>query len=222
MQDRWLNGATLNGPKKEGNWDLEMKDDKQEYYATIFRAAHHYYYKDIKGLKRPPTNSFWRTKLRIKAFYESNGEVNGSHREERRFLGAQIKIYNPENPSIDIYGTVIHELSHASHWNMARSDFDDSESKVKESWARGVQWELTRMVYPNYTVSEIRPKYTLVVKDMIDNDNSTQDLVTGYSIKQIEDALVGRKTWNDWRDNIKNLHNNATENNLDALFTYWN
>ena len=47
LQDHWLNGATFNGPKKEGNWDLSLRDDKQAYYATIFRAADHYYYKDI-------------------------------------------------------------------------------------------------------------------------------------------------------------------------------
>ncbi len=133
LQDHWLNGATYNGPKKEGRWDLDLRDDKQAYYATIFRAAHHYYYKDIKGLRRPPQNSFWKTKMKIKAFYESNSESNGNHKEERRFLGAQLKIYNPQNSTFEIYGTVIHELSHASHWNMSTSDFDNSETKVKES-----------------------------------------------------------------------------------------
>jgi hypothetical protein len=29
-------------------------------------------------------------------------------------------------------------------------------------------------------------------------------------------------TWNEWRDNIKNSYNNATENNIDALFAHWN
>lgn len=127
LQDGWLNSATFNGPKKEGNWDLNYRDDKQEYYATIFRVPHHYYYKDIKGLRRPPQNSFWKTKMKIKAFYESNSESNGNHKEERRFLGAQIKMYNPQNSTILIYATTIHELAHASHWDMARSDFDDSE-----------------------------------------------------------------------------------------------
>jgi hypothetical protein len=75
------------------------------------------------------------------------------------------------------------------------------------------------------------PFYTQVVVDMIDvaNDFSNegkasilQDNVTGYTIRQIEDALVGQTNWIGWRDNIKHLHNNATEQNLDALFNAWN
>lgn len=61
LQDGWLNGATYNGPKKRGNWNLDLNSGKQKYYATIFRAAYHYYYKDIRGLRRPPQNSFWKT-----------------------------------------------------------------------------------------------------------------------------------------------------------------
>ena len=30
-----------------------------------------------------------------------------------------------------------------------------------------------------------------------------------------------RMTWDGWRDNIKNLYNNGTEQHLDALFNYW-
>ncbi|WP_158980818.1 hypothetical protein [Flavobacterium sp. I-STPP5a] len=221
LQDHWLNGATFNGPKREGNWDLNLRDDKQEYYATIFRAAHHYYYKDIKGLRRPPQNSFWKTKMKIKAFLENvSGDGNlGTHKEERRFLGAQVKIYTYQRGAVSTYSTVIHELAHASHWNMNRSSFDDSESRIKESWAAGVEWELTRVVYPNYSRG-YNNRYTGVVVDMIDVVGGN-DQVEGYTIRQIEDALNGEKSWISWRNNIKNRYNNATENNLDALFNTW-
>ena len=221
MQDHWLNGATFNGPKREGNWDLSLRDDKQAYYATIFRAAHHYYYKDIKGLRRPPQNSFWKTKMKIKAFLENvSGDGNlGTHKEKRRFLGAQVKIYTYKREAVSTYSTVIHELAHASHWNMNRSSFDDSESRIKESWAAGVEWELTRVVYPNYSRG-YNNRYTGVVVDMIDVVGGN-DQVEGYTIRQIEDALNGEKSWISWRNNIKNRYNNATENNLDALFNTW-
>ena len=76
--------------------------------------------------------------------------------------------------------------------------------KVKESWARGVEWELTRMIYPSseYKGREFnRGDYTLVVADMIDGSatSSTRinkgyidanDQVSGYTIKQIEDQKV--------------------------------
>jgi hypothetical protein len=66
-----------------------------------------------------------------------------------------------------------------------------------------------------------------VVRDLIDNDGIyekrfvTGENVSGYTIKQIEDALIGAKTFTDWKNNIKNKYNNATENNLDAVFNYW-
>ena len=41
---------------------------------------------------------------------------------------------------------------------------------LAESWARGVEWELTRMIYPDYLGRERRTNdYTLVVADLIDN-----------------------------------------------------
>ena len=47
------------------------------------------------------------------------------------------------------------------------------------------------------------------------------DNVTGYTMRQIEDALIGINTWGKWKDNIKNKYNNATKNNVDALFASW-
>jgi hypothetical protein len=43
-----------------------------------------------------------------------------------------------------------------------------------------------------------------------------------YTIRQIEVALVGKWKWDKWRDKIKKLYNNGTENNLDSLFDHWN
>ena len=84
---------------------------------------------------------------------------------------AQFKIYTYQREAISTYSTVIHELAHASHLNMSRSDFDDSEAKVKESWAVGVQWDLTRIIYPSYRSrpwNTTQPNYTPVVIDMVD------------------------------------------------------
>jgi hypothetical protein len=105
---------------------------------------------------------------------------------------------------------------------MDRSDFNGTKTKVKESWARGVQWELSKTSYLNYLGRERSTgDYTLVVSDMIDDDFETplpntnqgyyrdpRDQVSGYTIKQIEDALKGQKTWNNWRDNMPTLRTN--------------
>lgn len=186
-------------------------------------------------MRRPPKNSFWKTRLRIRAYRQNGGDCGesttsiGCHSAGWWAFGlwSPIKIYAYGQSSQNIYATTIHELAHASHYNMDKSDFKKTESKVKESWARGVQWELTRMVYPDYRAPEIRPYYTLVIMDMIDDNNrfgntfATGESVNGYAIRQIEDALKGQRTWNGLRDNIKKRYNNETEENLDALFQYW-
>lgn len=246
IRDGWLSTATINGPKKEGTWHLQIYDTEPRFWATIFRAASHYYFGNIHGLNRPPQNAFWNTQLKIRAHYETSSNYNGYHCPSCRFLGlgSAIHIYNPEKPSCDIYGTTIHELAHASHWNMSSNgNYTNSEDIVAESWARGVQWELTKMVYDGYKPYYARANYTGIVQDMIDGfgtkwttawwdydtDNwgspsiyrSYYDHVSGYTIKQIEDALLGQRTWEGWKNNIKNLYNNETENYLDNSFSYW-
>ena len=233
----WLSSAKYRGPKKKGDWNLNIKGGTQEFYATIFRAAHHYYYKDIKGLKRPPQNYSWKSKVKINAKYETNDKLNGQHCKDCRWFGilSRIYIYNPQNNTSDIYATTIHELAHASHWELRRGKWNDNNlsKKVKESWATGVQWELTRVVYPKYKGRRWSTRlkdYTLVVTDMIDEYFEsgqeatnfgyidTRDQVSGYTIEQIEDVLRDTSSWNEWKDNIKNRYDNDTEDNLEQIF----
>lgn len=233
-----LGQAVYDGPKMEGNWNLEIRGGASRMYAIVFQACHDYYYGNRLGLKSPPQNSFWKTAVKISVWDEPNPDANGSHCKDCRFLGisSRIRIYNNVGGnSMAIYATTIHELAHASHWELRRNNWNDNntESKVKESWARGVQWALGRLRYPNYRGGPtIRPDYTQVVVDMIDpnfpsifaNENFGlwNDNVTGYTIKQIEDVLSNTSTWQDWENNIRNNYNNATEGNLQALFTHWN
>lgn len=234
--------AKYDGPKKRGNWDVKInKDQQQAYYrATIFRAAYHYYYKDIGGLRRPPQNSFWRTQLKIQACYETNDDKNGNTKTHRRFLGlgSIIKIYNPQRAEDEIYATTIHELAHAAHWRMIVKepgtnryrDYHFAEEKMTESWPCGVQYYLTRMTYPNYKGRLTNSTYTNVVIDLIDtpaDDGKNRgksyvegDKVQGYTMSQIESALIGCDTWIKWRNKIKN-YNNATKQYVDELFAAW-
>jgi hypothetical protein len=178
--------------------------------------------------------------MKIAAMYESNNDRNGRHAASLRVLGIfnWIKIWNPENRCNQIYGTTIHELAHASHWDMGSSDYNNTSLIVKESWARGVQWALTRLEYPTYSISYSRLDYTGIVQDFIDGNKTTSssyhskydtysvktysDQVIGYSIRQIEDALKGKRNWDDWKTNIKSKYSNGTKDNLDAAFNYWN
>jgi hypothetical protein len=221
------------GPVGKMAWYPNITGGRAEYHSVVFRAAHHYYYKDIKGLRRPPENSFWKPQMKIAAIYGING-YNGVYNSAKRFLGIgnQIKIWNYNRPSEEIYGTTIHELAHAAHWNMDASDYRNTDDKVKESWVRGVQWCITQMEYRDYMGGgTILPEYTQVVVDMIDSDvngvfnygaNYPTDQVTGYTIRELEDALQGQTTWDGWKNNIKNRYTNATKIHLDTLFDHWN
>lgn len=216
--------ATYDGPKQRGNWNLDLNSGSHMFYARIFRAAHQYYYHNIDGLNRPPLNNSWfDPQLKIAAYNQSNSDINGVAAPWKRFLGLGnfIKLYNPQNSISAIHGTTIHELTHASHWNMCspKSNYNGSDDIVAESWARGVQWWLTRKYYPAYQPF-YNNTYTGVVQDMVDGI-AGYDQVQGYTIAQIEQGVKNKKTWSTWRDNMITTYANATEGNLPALYTYW-
>ena len=239
----------VDGPKIEGNWNQHyQRNTRQNYHSNIFRAAFHYAYKNILNLRRPPQNGFWRTQLKIQANYfdDPDGNALGNHNPARRFLGmgSAIHIYSPTRTSDDVYGTTIHEMAHASHWNMDKSNYNNGDLIVIESWARGVQWALTRTVYSTYNLAfrYNRLGYTGIVQDLIDGNKnvvtsqyydlntkksvngptrSYQDQTSGYTIRQIEDALNGNRTWNGWKNKIL-LYSNSTSQNVQQGFNYWN
>lgn len=51
-------------------------------------------------------------------------------------------------------------------------------------------------------------------------ENPIGDNTTGYTIKQIENSLG--KTWNEWKTNIINDHENTTEQYVQETFNFWN
>lgn len=81
--------------------------------------------------------------------------------------------------------------------------------------------------YQKQTIAE-EPFYTSGGWDMIDNSNQRddgaafpQDNVNGYTLSQLEVALVGEQTWIQWRSSIIDLYDNNTEGNLVELFNNW-
>lgn len=223
IRNGWFGQAETRGPSKKNEaWGFNITSEDDIQYAMIHRAAHHYYYKDIKGLRRPPFDSEMPSRMKIAAIHDFPDGSNGDTSFWRGLGGVlpTIRIYKRKYCK-EYYGTTIHELAHSSHWKMAWWTFQTVDDKVKESWARGVQWELTGMIYNNYT-NDYFGNYTGIVEDMIDNTYSIGDNVTGYSILQIENSLKYQKTFDDWKNKIKNDYENPTENNLDQLFNYWN
>ncbi|MBX9808263.1 MAG: hypothetical protein K2X95_10755, partial [Flavobacteriaceae bacterium] len=229
IRSGWFGQAETRGPyENDRPWNYSVSGSDNVQYAMIHRAAHHYYYKDIKGLQRPPLISQLPSRVKIAAIDNYNSDMNGDTSYWRQNLSAgifpMIRIYRRDYCK-DYYGTTIHELAHSSHCNMGNWTYQKTDDKVVESWARGVQWELSRMVYPLYT-NDYFGNYTGVVQDLIDNDGIFGgwfygENVNGYTISQLEKSLIGQKTWNDWKNKIKNDYENPTENNLDKVFDYW-
>ncbi|MEO8533683.1 MAG: hypothetical protein ABI441_08030, partial [Flavobacterium sp.] len=55
IRNGWFGQAETRGPsRKNEGWYYSVTGADDIQYAMIHRAAHHYYYKDIKGLRRPP------------------------------------------------------------------------------------------------------------------------------------------------------------------------
>lgn len=81
--------------------------------------------------------------------------------------------------------------------------------------------------YQNQTIRSTN-HYTSGGYDLIDDFNQRvygidhpTDNVKGYTINQLQNALIGASSWNEWRDNIKNRYDNPTETYLDELFNNW-
>lgn len=225
--------------KTTSPWSFTISDShsKGHFMATVFRACHRYYYGDIHGLKRPPQNSFWKAQMKIAAIFEYDPEgIYGTTNMSRRFLGIgnPIKIYK-DSSVVNLFDTTIHELCHASHWNHSKDQYDtrtDEMKKVRESLANGIAGYITSLLYPGWTGLDYGSDkyYTHIIDDLIDTNTSPAkygkkapyDKVEGYSIKQIEDAVVGVESTNEWKQNLYTIDSsNSTRVYLTELFDIW-
>lgn len=259
----WSTTAWYNGPKQKSPWNLQIRGGTQQYYATIFQAAHDYYYRHSFGLTKPSRyGGFWRMRLRAR---KENGR--SSYVKARRlFNGSDISIQEWGRESEFVYGTTIHELAHAAHRKVDGSAYNSlvwkaytspcapsAEScdnpgptgagarRVMETWATAVEISLTNLRYTDY-LGEIGYRYrdnlqwqtiadedfyTTVGFDLTDDENQRNtwgatrpiDRVDGYTIKDVENALRGAKTWGQWRDNMIRIKpSNPTSDNIEELF----
>jgi hypothetical protein len=125
--------AETRGPKvKKQTWNHNIKGGDDEYHGMIHTAAHIYYYGSRFGLTSPPTNSFWKTQMKIAA-REQTGTSSFSHARGDFGLGllAHIHIKQWGADSDKVFGTTIHELAHAAHQEFDASAYN---SLVWKSW----------------------------------------------------------------------------------------
>ena len=248
IRDGSYGQAYFNGPKVAGDWNLIIQDTpaspKSFLFAHIFRAAYTYYYKHTQwGIKAPPKRDGIFDFLTQRLHIAGKDKTGRSKYLDIRHLWqmAEISVFRNSYNSQEIFGTTIHELAHASHWEIGYSspqyavDWVFDSPYLPESWAVGVETVITRDVYNsnNYNwqyqmlyISQMDDGYTCIVEDLMDtinqggtNPNYPNDQVSGYTLAQIEDALPNDfGSWWVWRTNLKEMYSNPTEQHLDALF----
>jgi hypothetical protein len=259
--------------QKEEPWNLNITGGDDKYHALIHQAAQDYYYGHRFGLDSPPKNNFiYFIALPGRAFGVL-GQIKIAARESAPWgipssyshirgdltygLAPQIHIKAFGRPSDDVYGTTIHELTHAQHSVLDRASYDNivrdafvgsssvqnRNRRLLETWPTTVEIMMTldryRTKFGNPTYQYKWNKQSLTIQDenhytsggfdMIDDFNQSVifdnrfpiDRVNGYTLKQLEQSLIGARHWGQWRDNVKNKYDNPTEQFVDELFNNW-
>ncbi|MBQ9470360.1 MAG: hypothetical protein IJU72_05345 [Bacteroidales bacterium] len=238
--------AWFNGPKKRSEWNLFIEKNGLSWvYAQVLRAANKYWYHNPFGIKAPPQNTTWKRAVKI-GVMDEEGRAYFS-RLHRWTSFPEIKIYRYEHgeecKANRLLNTVCHELAHASHWDMDKETYKNTDRIVKEAWAVAVGGFFEDNEYGSSTniiddwnrgcnFTWIKDKkngesiYTPLVIDLVDNynqhflwgNNYPMDRVSGYSLYQIEQALKGCTSLQQWRDRLKSMYSNPTSAYLDELF----
>lgn len=208
-------------------------------YASVFRAAHHYYYKHAElGLSKPGDRN-----LCIRFSSRLPGNAMGQHFGWHLPGVSDIYIYYHHSglsASCEYFCTTFHEIAHSAHRKWDSGTYRDCDKKVSESWARGVSYYATDEYYKKRNGGSAVVdrsyfgNYTGVVGDLMDSNvngilmksgKTVYDKVQGFSISEIEGALRGVRSvrsWNGWCENLKRMRNDENERNeIQSLFDAW-
>ena len=165
-------------------------------YATIFRAAHFYYYKARDyGLSSPTKNSLT---LRPSAKYEPG--LNG--RYNSRVIKSDIHIYCMDDNSAEVFCTTTHEIAHSvmQFWNVF--NYNNYNDKMRDTWAEGIAWFLTGRIYDiplfdSHLHYEGDLQYTPLVKYLYRDCD--------FTMAQIEKGFKSRTSWDALKLYFKKL-----------------
>ena len=166
-------------------------------YASVFRAAHQYYYNyQAYGLSRPGDKN-----LIIRLSGKTSVSKLGCYENFAPLGLSDIKIYykrSNNSSSMALFQTTAHEIAHSAHRLWSRSTYRNAQVKVKESWARGVEVHMARKFYKRKkNIENYTGNYTSVVPDLLD---------AGIPMSSIEQALRGSEKWETWRNNVARLN----------------
>jgi hypothetical protein len=181
---------------------------------VVWTAAYQYYHGEIYGLNRPLQNGWFNQSLDIQVYYKSDNkmfiwwgdEYDGLHASPG--VAVWIEINTKNRTSRRIYATTIHELAHSAHYDNMKTnswyfpktiEFYNLPTRLKESYAAGMDWFFQGKRYGKYTPYLDRDKgyfsslgYAGLIEDLIDNNSTyaydnkkrtpSGDQVSGFTI----------------------------------------
>lgn len=242
IRDGFFSQAWYNGPRKKGDWMLDIRSGKSKMFATIHRAAYRQFYGDNLGLFRPRLSSGYRTRISYMNG-EGTGQFNGDF---IRGILPDIQIWgdNGTKETNIIFSTVSHELGHQLHSEFIGNFKYMKVSKIiRESWAEAVEWAMTNDEYHKLgkkfgVPSALRydhqndkhngwplvadREYSPAFIDLVDSINQgamfgpdhPNDLISQYSVSYINFNLLKNTT------DINSLRQEVSEHRLDGVDDY--
>lgn len=246
IKEGWLNSAEIRLLSVDREFEYNFggstswNNNKNWFHATVHNAAN-LYYTTLCGqysIQKPN-----KTTLRARI-----GDEASNYNWTRDLFGSEIHIYdrfedmNADKSTNFMYGSVFHELTHASHFKLEPGIFqiDDEiwrhgeKTLMIESWALGVEIVLVSDLFGTNHRSfgqlaryqrggeAALDGYSSLICDLIDIPNSmagTDDQVNGYNLDQIENALNESRSWDTWERRLySQVTGNPTREFLGELF----
>lgn len=147
IRDGLIFQAWYNGPRKKGDWMLDISGGKSKMFATIHRAAYRQFYGDNLGLARPVLPWGGRTKI-CYLDGDGTGQFNGDYSAGGILPDIQIWGNNATKQTNFIFSTVSHELGHQLHsLYIGNLRYMKVSKIIRESWAEAVEWVMTNDEY---------------------------------------------------------------------------
>jgi len=254
------------GPKQHSSWNkiLTPQSNSQWQFATITRAAYRMYYGDNLGITRPIESR--RCKISYRPNQESScggvgmfigyvgntdfvniaaNKADVDFLDELNNLGINapdILVFNGackyqrNESSSKLYGTVIHELGHYSHYVSLESTFGKSVFKMlrlayTEAYATAIECALTLKEYNISEIGEItfrkrveqdynsktKSRYKPCLVDLYDdydqfdiNGQDYHDYICNIPLKTIEQLVINNKNLDDIKERVKVMSTNYT------------
>lgn len=208
--------AASYGGKDTKCYDFCIDSDVKKAYATTH----------IAGYKFFNTNYGVDNNLGRKA---KIGIIHDNDSRLINFINTSdfVHLYNIDHNRKSEFGAAINALEGLMLENINTSKFHiyHFDKRLQESWRAAVEEIVTSQYYSGYKAYD-RANRGLIF-DLMDNDFSASDKVSGYTIAQLQRYIKSivtvdsDKQWNAFKQYVKSGKSSTEQANIDVLFNYW-